>query len=85
MSLDPDAAEFADPVIAHAVLRERRPPAGIDIWLGANSHGEMGWSGSHSLSLALALEQTGAWGATMSHDAHRSLRRIWATRDPARR
>jgi hypothetical protein len=102
MSLDPDAAEFAAPGIAHEVFRERRPPAGIDVWLGANSHGEMGWFGSHSLNLAPAPEQTGAWGATITFgyavihmvfhglpnqrmrlraDAHRSLRRIWATLD----
>lgn len=60
MSLDPDAAGFADPAIAHEVFHERRPPAGIDIWLGANSHGEMGWFGSHSLNLAPAAEQSGA-------------------------
>jgi hypothetical protein len=54
MSNDPDAAGFADPAIAHEVFRERRPPNGMDVWLGANSHGEMGWFGSHSLSLAPA-------------------------------
>jgi hypothetical protein len=66
MSLDPDAAEFADPSIAHEVFRERQPPAGMDIWLGANSHGEMGWFGSHSLNLAHAPKHTGAWGATIT-------------------
>jgi hypothetical protein len=66
MSLDPEANEFANPAIAHEIFRERRPPAGIDIWLGANSHGEMAWFGSHSLNLALDPEQTGAWGATIS-------------------
>ncbi len=66
MSLDPTAADFADPVLARELFREQRPPAGIDIWLGANSHGEMGWFGSHSLNLAAAPEQTGAWGATIT-------------------
>jgi hypothetical protein len=63
-----------------------------------------GLFGSHSLNLAPAPEQTGAWGATISfgyavihrvfhglpnrrmrlrHDAQRSLRRIWGTRDCA--
>jgi hypothetical protein len=102
MSNDPDAAEFADPAIAHAIFQERRPPDDMNVWLGANSHGEMGWFGSHSLKLPPAPEQTGAWGASISfgyavihmvfhgfpnqrmrlrHDAHRSLRRIWMTRE----
>ena len=104
MSNDPDAAEFADPAIAHAIFRERRPPDNMNVWLGANSHGEMGWFRSHTLNLLPARGQTGAWGATISfgyavihmvfhglpnqrmrlrHDAQRSLRRIWATRDRA--
>ena len=66
MSNDPNAAGFADPAIAREMFREQRPPAGMDIWLGANSHGEMGWFGSHSLNLAHAPDQTGAWGATIS-------------------
>lgn len=66
MSKDPDAVGFADPAIAHEIFRERRPPNDMNVWLGANSHGEMGWFGSHSLNLAPAPEQTGAWGATIS-------------------
>lgn len=66
MSNDPNAAGFADPAIAHELFRERHPPDAMNIWLGANSHGEMGWFGSHSLNLASAPEQTGAWGATIS-------------------
>ena len=66
MSDDPDEAGFADPAIAHEIFRERRPPDDMNVWLGANSHGEMGWFGSHSLNLAPAPEQTGAWGATIS-------------------
>ncbi len=66
MSRDPDAAGFADPAIAHAIFRERRPPDDMNVWLGANSHGEMGWFRSHSLNLAPTPEQTGAWGATIS-------------------
>lgn len=66
MSLDPEAAGFADPAIAHDVFQHRRPPASIDIWLGANSHGEMGWFGSHSLNLGPAPEHSGAWGATLT-------------------
>lgn len=102
MSNDPDAAGFADPMIAHEIFREQRPPDDMNVWLGANSHGEMAWFRSHSLNLAPAPEQTGAWGATISfgyavihmvfhglpnqrmrlrHDAQRSLRRIWTTRD----
>lgn len=102
MSLDPEGAVFADPELAREIFCERRPPASMGIWLGANSHGEMGWFGSHSLKLLNAPEQTGAWGASIAFgyavihmvfhglpnqrmrlraDAHRHLRRIWATRD----
>jgi hypothetical protein len=66
MSNDPEAVAFADPEIAHEVYREKRPPHGMDVWLGANAHGEMGWFGSHSLNLTNAPEQTGAWGATIT-------------------
>lgn len=66
MSNDPDSAGFADPGIAREILRTRRPPDEMNIWLGANSHGEMGWFRSHSLNLAPAPEWTGAWGATIS-------------------
>ncbi len=66
MSNDPDAAGFADPAIAHEIFRERHPPDDMNVWLGANSHGEMGWFRSHSLNLAPAPERTGAWGATIS-------------------
>ncbi len=104
MSNDPDSVGFANPVVAHEIFREQRPPDDMNVWLGANSHGEMGWFGSHSLNLAPAPEQTGAWGVTISfgyavihmifhgfpnqrirlrHDAQRSLRRIWGTRDRA--
>ena len=43
MSMDPDAVDFADPALAQTIHRTSRPSAGMDIWLGANSHGEMGW------------------------------------------
>jgi hypothetical protein len=66
MSNDPDAAGFADPAIAHEIFREQRPPNDMNVWLGANSHGEMAWLRSHSLNLAPAPKQTGAWGATIS-------------------
>ncbi len=66
MSQDPDAAGFADPALARTLHRTRRPTAGMDIWLGANSHGEMGWFGSHTLKFPQAVEHEGAWGATVS-------------------
>ncbi len=64
MSLDPEARGFADPTLAPEIYRSRRPTAGIDIWLGANAHGEMGWFDSHSLNLREASEQR-AWGVTI--------------------
>jgi hypothetical protein len=66
MSMDPDAVDFADPALAPTLYRTRKPTAGIDIWLGANSHGEMAWIGSHTLNIAQAPEHEGAWGATIT-------------------
>jgi hypothetical protein len=66
MSNDPEATGFADPTIAHEIFREQRPPHHMNIWLGANSHGEMAWFGSHSLKITAAPGRTGAWGATIS-------------------
>lgn len=66
MSNDPDAVGFANPRIAREIFREGRPPDDINVWLGANSHGEMAWFRSHSLNLTPAPEQSDAWGATIS-------------------
>jgi hypothetical protein len=66
MSNDPDAVDFADPAIAQGAFRERQPAEETNIWLGANSHGEMGWFRAHSLNLAHAPAHTGTWGATIS-------------------
>jgi len=66
MSNDPEAGAFADPAIAREICREKRPPHGMDVWLGANAHGEMGWFGSHSLNLTNAPAQRAAWGATIT-------------------
>lgn len=40
----------------------------MDIWLGANAHGESGWFGSQSLNLRNVREapEQGAWGATIT-------------------
>jgi len=66
MSLDPEAQAFADAELARRIYRDRRPTAGIDIWLGANAHGEMGWFGSHTLNISQAPEHRGAWGASIT-------------------
>ncbi len=66
MSMDPAAADFADPALAQMLYRTRRPTVGMDIWLGANSHGEMGWFRSHTLKIPPAPERQGAWGATIA-------------------
>lgn len=66
MSLDPTAVGFADPALAREIYRTRTPTAGMDIWLGANMHGEMGWFSSHSLVLRHAQQHEGAWGATIT-------------------
>lgn len=66
MSMDPDAVDFADPALARTLYRTRRPTAGMDIWLGANSHGEMGRIGSHALNISPAPDLRGAWGATIT-------------------
>lgn len=66
MAQDPLATDFAAPEIAHDVYRDRRPPESMNVWLGGNSHGEMGWFGSHSLTLPGHPEQSEAWGASIS-------------------
>jgi len=66
MSMDPAAADFADPELARTIHRTRKPTVGMDIWLGANSHGEMGWFRSHSLNISPAPKRKGAWGATIA-------------------
>jgi hypothetical protein len=66
MSQDPRASDFADPDLARQIYRGRQPTRGIDVWLGANQHGEMGWFGSHSLTLRQAPAGHRAWGATIS-------------------
>ncbi len=66
MGLDPEAQAFADAELARRIYRDRRPTAGMDIWLGANAHGEMGWFGSHTLNINQAPEHRGAWGASIT-------------------
>jgi hypothetical protein len=66
MSMDPAAADFADPALARTLQRTRRPTVGMDVWLGANSHGEMGWFRSHALKMPPAPARKGAWGATIA-------------------
>jgi hypothetical protein len=66
MSLDPVAQAFADAELARRIYRDRRPTTGMDIWLGANAHGEMGWFGSHTLNISQAPEHRGAWGASIT-------------------
>lgn len=66
MSLDPEGQAFADAELARRIYRDRRPTAGMDIWLGANAHGEMGRFGSHTLNISQAPEHRGAWGATIT-------------------
>jgi hypothetical protein len=58
--------DFADPALARTLHRTHRPTAGMDIWLGANSHGEMGWFGSRTLHIPHAPEHNRAWGATIT-------------------
>ena len=66
MSNDEDAEGFADPAITRTIFRDQRPPDDMNVWLGANSHGDMGRFHSHSLTLVPVPEQKGAWGATVS-------------------
>ncbi len=68
MSTDPEACGFADPTLAREINSAKRPTAGIDMWLGANAHGELGWFDSHSLNLRNVRDapEQGAWGATIT-------------------
>jgi len=66
MRNDDSARHFADPELAREMYRAKRPPDGMEIWFGANSHGEMGWFGAHSLNIPRSPEQTDAWGASIT-------------------
>jgi hypothetical protein len=66
MSMEPEEFRYASPELAHAIYRDRRPPVGIQVWLGGNSHGHMGWFGSHSLNLTDTPERDDAWGASIA-------------------
>lgn len=66
MSMEPQEFRFASPELAHAIYRDRRPPVGMQVWLGGNSHGHMGWFGSHSLNLPATPERDDAWGASIA-------------------
>jgi hypothetical protein len=68
MSMDPEACGFAYPTLAPEINRTKRPTPGMDIWLGANAHGELAWFGSHSLNLRNVRDapEHGAWGATIT-------------------
>ena len=57
---------FAAPELAHEVYATRRPSAGTQIWLGANSHGEMASFSSHSLVLPSSVRGGQAFGASLS-------------------
>lgn len=38
----------------------------MNLWIGANNHGHMGWFSSHSMSIRPADSDTLAWGASVS-------------------
>lgn len=57
---------FASPELAHEVYARGCPPRGTQIWLGANTHGEMAWFGSHSLRLQPPIDDSRAFGSSIS-------------------
>jgi hypothetical protein len=66
MQMDETADGFASPDFARELYRDRRPPLGTDVFLGANTHGEMGWFGAHSMTIMAAPERRHAWGALLT-------------------
>ena len=66
LQLEPEEYRFADADLAHEVYATRLPPAGTQVWLGANSHGEMGWFGAHSLTVEGQANVYPSWGASLS-------------------
>lgn len=66
MSMEDAASDFADPALAREMHVRRCAPAGMEVWLGTNAHGEMGWFGSHSLTLPGPAGKTDAWGASIT-------------------
>jgi hypothetical protein len=57
---------FADSSLYRELYETRLPPSGTQLWVGANNHGDIGWSGSHSLTFEALPEQTKGFGGTIS-------------------
>jgi hypothetical protein len=66
MSLGPEEHRFAPASLARQIFRENHVPEGMEIWLGGNTHGHMGWFGSHSLIIPSARRPHDAWGASIA-------------------
>jgi hypothetical protein len=61
-----DEFRFASPELARELYETGRPQAGMQLWVGANSHGHLGWFGSHSLHLGHGPRRADLWGATLA-------------------
>jgi hypothetical protein len=66
ISDEPDEYRFADPELAREIYREQQPPAGTQVWIGANTHGHMGSLNSHSLHDRRGDGRDDAWGASIT-------------------
>lgn len=65
MQLEPVHLQFADPEMGARIYANKEPAPGTQVWIGANTHGEMGWFGAHSLR-ARSVSPDGTWGAALS-------------------
>lgn len=65
-SKEPAGYRFAPHELYRELYETRAPLANGQLWLGANSHGEMGWMGGHTLTLGGPLEGTKGFGASLS-------------------
>jgi hypothetical protein len=57
---------FADRGLYRELYERRGPPVGAQVWMGANNHGDIAWSGSHSLTFKDLPDQASRFGATLS-------------------
>lgn len=66
LELEPTELQFADSVaMGPLIYATREPPPGTQVWAGANTHGEMGSFGAHSL-VATGGASSQPWGAALS-------------------
>lgn len=66
LSKEPEGYRFAVHDLYHELYRTKKPPVGMQLWLGANNHGHMGWMRAHSLVFDETPGDQYGFGASLS-------------------